>query len=90
MTGEYSSAYGEVLVGKANISPSAGLVSPSYFGADVNYDRVIIPACDYGLNEQSRLWIDDLDGAHHDYAVRRVAKSINGTLVAVSKVTSNG
>lgn len=90
LTGEYTSGYGDVLEGMANISPATGIVSPSYFGADRNYDRVIATDRDYGLDERSRLWIDDLNASRYDYVVRRVAKSINGILIAVSKVTNNG
>ena len=90
LTGEYASGYGEVLSGSGNISPASGVVSASYFGADVNYDRVIALDRDLGIDERSRLWIDDLASVRHDYVVKRVAKSMHNVLIAASKVTNNG
>lgn len=88
LTGEYASAYGPVTAAYANISPATGVVNTSYFGADVQYDRVIAAETDLGMNERTRLWIDDIDADRHDYVVKRIAKSINGVLIAVSKVTN--
>ena len=41
------------------------------------------------MDERTRLWIDDHNAAQPDYVVKRVAQSINGFLVAVSKVHNN-
>ena len=88
LTGEYTSGYGAVLTARVNVSPATGIVTPSYFGADINYDRVIAVDKDFEINERTRLWIDDLEAERHDYVVKRVARSINGCLVAISKVNT--
>lgn len=89
LTGEYETRYGPIVSAKANISAVTGTVNPSWFGADVRYDRVITTTDDFGLDERSRLWVDDLTAERHDYVVKRVAKTINGCLVAISRVTSS-
>lgn len=90
ITGEYDVEYGEINTARANIAPASGVVSDSYFGADIQYDRVIAAETDFGMDERSRLWIDDLNAEYPDYKVKRIARSINSVLVAVSKVPNNG
>lgn len=86
--GEYAVAYGPVQTAKANISPATGVITETYFGADVKYDRVIALKSALGISERSRIWIDDLTAERHDYEVRRIAESLNSVLIAVSKVTN--
>lgn len=88
LTGEFTEGFGPVIASTANIAPSTGYVNRAYFGSDIQYDRVIALDKDLGIDERSRLWIDDLTAERHDYAVKRVSKSINGVLIAASKVTN--
>lgn len=92
-TGESRIVYGEPVEVKANISPASGVAQTEMFGNLENYDKVISPLpVDFPLTENDVLFIDkepenDKDGnPKFDYKVRRIARSLNYTAVAVTKV----
>lgn len=92
-TGEFRIAYGEAAECRANISPASGAAQTETFGNLENYDKVIAPLpADFPLTENDVLFIDkapDYDeggNPKYDYKVRRIARSLNYTSVAVSKV----
>lgn len=89
LTGEYSMGYSEPKAAYANISAATGDTSDEAFGANVSYDRVICAETDFGMDEQTRLWVDNLDAPTHDYIVKRVARSLNSVLIAIERVTTN-
>jgi len=85
-TGEYTQAYSNIVVQRAYVTPSQGIVDEKMFGEDVKYDKVII-VDKTTINEQSILWVDDLDETHeHDYQVKKIAKSLNSYAIAIKKV----
>ena len=89
LTGEYMQAYTDKFTAYANISPASGIAAETYFGSNLDYDRIIASDTDFGMDEQSQLWVDDLNSERHDYVVKRIARSINNVLIAISKVTNN-
>lgn len=88
-TGEYERSYTDPVLMKANISPATGISNTEQFGNLEKYDKVIVTAeMQCPINENSILWIDDLDTEHpYDYIVKRVAKSLNTISIAIAKVT---
>lgn len=94
--GEKVPTYGEPVELWANISPATGYAQTEMFGNLDSYDKVIVVkdvSCP--IDENTVLFIDkepehNTDGAlMYDYTVRRVAKSLNVTSIAVSKVTTS-
>ncbi len=92
-TGEYEIIYGEPVEVKANISPASGISQTEMFGNLDNYDKVISPLpVNFPITENDVLFVDkspeyNEDGIPlYDYTVRRVARSLNHTSVAVRKV----
>lgn len=92
-TGELRMVYGEAVECMANISPASGNAQTEMFGNLENYDKVISPLpVDFPLTENDVLFIDKSpeydEGGNpkYDYKVRRIARSLNYTAVAVSKV----
>lgn len=93
LTSDTRIVYGEPVEVKANISPASGVAQTEMFGNLENYDKVISPLpVDFPLTENDVLFIDkepenDKDGnPKFDYKVRRIARSLNYTAVAVTKV----
>jgi len=97
-TFEYAPSYGEWMEMSANISPARGESSADVFGADVNYDRVIITddlSCP--MDEHTVLAIDIAPNTRetaadipvYDYIVTKKAKSLNFIQYAVRKVEVN-
>lgn len=97
-TAEYKNAYSAWKPCKANISPAKGYGAAELFGADIQYDRVIVLddvnceideytvlAIDIAPNERSSTSISPI----YDYVVTRKAKSLNFVSYAVSKVKTN-
>lgn len=97
-TAEYKNAYSGWKPCKANISPAKGYGAAELFGADIQYDRVIVLddvdceideytvlAIDIAPNERSSTSISPI----YDYVVTRKAKSLNFVSYAVSKVKTN-
>lgn len=85
-TGEYAPVYSPKYTGYACISPATGEVIERAFGASVEYDRVLCANTDFGMDENSLLWIDDLEAESHDYVVKRIARSLNNVRFALAKV----
>lgn len=89
-TGEYALAYSEKIFAKANIAHVTGHADERAFGTLVQYDRVICANTDFGMDENSLLWVDDLDSPNNDYIVKRISKSLNTVRIAIARVeTSN-
>lgn len=96
-TGQNKLNYSEPVQMKANISPASGVVAHEYFGSLDGYDKVIILGDpNPPIDEYCILWVDKSpyvvigDETHkvsHDYVVRRVARNLRSTVIAISKVT---
>lgn len=99
-TGETEIGYSKPVACLANISAAQGRAETLAFGDNLSYDKTMV--FDIGsfppIDEHSVLWIDTLpilkeDGTTdtpYDYIVRRIAKSLNGVSVAISRVDVNG
>ena len=94
-TGEYEVKYSKPRNFFANISAANGKADVEQFGANVDYDKIIVGDNIFPqIDEYSILWIDtapviDNEGkteTPHDYVVKKIAKSLNSISVAVSKV----
>lgn len=88
-TGEYAPVYSGKLQGRAFISPATGEAKDMAFGTDVIYDRVIVAMTDFGMDENSLLWVDNLESDNPDYIVKRVARSLNNVRIAIARVNAN-
>lgn len=95
LTGEYEITYTNPIAGRANISAAKGETQYRQFGENEQYDKVIlIDDTAPQIDEYSILWVDTTpdikeDGTTntpHDYIVKKVAKSLNVTSLAISKV----
>ena len=94
-TGEYAVIYSKPVKCKGNISAAQGEIQNRQFGNSESYDKVIA-LCNTSIpiDEYAILWVDTLpvintDGTTetpHDYIVKKVAKSLNVTSLAISKV----
>lgn len=94
-TGEYTLSYGDPVETYGNVSAAQGEMQNRQFGESESYDKVIVLGeRDVPLDEHSILWVDTLphlneDGSTdtpHDYVVKKVARSLNGVSIAISKV----
>lgn len=94
-TGEYNLAYEKPILTYGNVSAAQGETQSRQFGESESYDKVIVlDDSDTPIDEYSILWVDTLphlneDGSTdtpHDYVVRKVARSLNGVSIAISKV----
>ena len=93
LTGENSVQYAPAVLMYGNISPAAGYAQTQQFGNFADYEK-IIATCDLDcpIDENSVLFLEkepeyNSDGAPlYDYVVRRVARSLDNLLIAVSKV----
>lgn len=94
-TFDYTPSYSAWVDFSANISPAKGESSADVFGADVNYDRVIVTdnlLCP--IDEHTVLAIDIAPNTRetpavlpiYDYVVTKKAKSLNFIQYAVAKV----
>ena len=98
-SGEYELHYLSPVKAYGNISAARGQIQTEQFGESESYDRVIVlDNKNTPIDEYSILWVDNLpslnaDGSTdtpHDYIVRKVARSLNGLSVAISKVSISG
>lgn len=96
VTGEYAVKHGNPIEFSANISAAKGETQTRQFGENESYDKVIVLDSDApSIDEYSILWVDVIpelkeDGTTdtpHDYVVKKVAKSLNVTSIAISKVS---
>ena len=94
-TGEYNLAYENPIQLLGNVSAAQGEMQSRQFGESESYDKVIVlDDSDTPIDEYAILWVDTLphlneDGSTdtpHDYIVRKVARSLNGVSIAISKV----
>ena len=95
LTGEYNLAYGNPIKMFGNVSAAQGEIQSRQFGESESYDKVIVlDEINTPIDEYSILWVDTLphlneDGTTdtpHDYVVKKVARSLNGVAIAISKV----
>lgn len=92
LTGDYRAVYDDPVEVNANVSAASGAAMQELFGAVENYDKIIVTVQDLPISETTVLFVDkepehNLDGDWlYDYVVRRVARTLNHTLVAISKV----
>ena len=94
-TGEYNLAYEKPFEAFGNVSAAQGEMQNRQFGESESYDKVIVlDDINTPIDEYSILWVDTLphlneDGTTdtpHDYIVKKVARSLNGVSIAISKV----
>lgn len=81
--------YSEPVTRRGSISPASGYSQTEQFGALDDYDKVIITHEELPIDETSVINIEnivDTASAPYDYIVKRVAKSLNYTSVAIKKV----
>ena len=99
VTGEYEVQHGNPTEFHANISAAKGETQTRQFGENETYDKVVVLDSDApSLDEYSILWVDVIpklkeDGTTdtpYDYVVKKVAKSLNVTSIAISKVNVSG
>ena len=106
ITGSYKAEYEKPVQISLNVSPARGEATARQFGDDLAYDRTISAPVSIPCNEQTVWWIDvepllEKDGTLSvdkngeirtpwDYVTRKVAPSLNSSLIAVSKVLHNG
>lgn len=97
-TGEYEIAYSNPVESSGNVSAAQGEMQSRQFGESESYDKVIVlDDINAPINEHSILWVDTLpylneDGTTdtpHNYTVKRIARSLNGVLIAIKKVDVN-
>lgn len=71
-----------------HVSAAKNTDTVSMFGVNIDYDRILVFASRLvPFNEHSVFWIDTNPMTdHYDYIVKRVAKSPNGTTVAIKRV----
>ena len=94
VTGEYEVKYSRPKKFRANISAANGKADVEQFGANVDYDKVIVGDIFPQIDEYTIMWIDtvpviDNEGkteTPHDYIVKKIARSLNSVSIAVSKV----
>ena len=84
-TGEPTTNYSDPVVLACNISAAAGESSVEAFGAFADYSNVLcIEGVDTPITETTKLWLyADPNSEPSDYSVKRVAKSLNSTLIAI-------
>ena len=94
LSGEYEIIYGEPVKMYGNISAAQGETQTRQFGESETYDKVIVLDNPKTLiNEYSILWVDTSPVSPEtpqDYVVKKVARSLNGVSIAISKVNVNG
>ena len=94
-SGEYETIHSNPVRAFGNVSSARGEMQSRQFGESESYDRVIVlDNPDTPIDEYSILWVDTLpllneDGTTntpYDYIVKKVARSLNGVSIAISKV----
>ena len=94
-TGQYSVTYDNPIMALGNVSAAQGEMQTRQFGDSESYDKVIVlDDVKTPIDEYSILWVDTppaMDGGStetpHDYVVKKVARSLNGVSIAISKVS---
>lgn len=96
-TGETGIGYEDPVELKCNVSPASGRTTSEMFGADENYDKIIITdQMDCPIDENTMLFVDRVPVWSEDeppvllntadYMVKRVARSLHHISYAVSRV----
>ena len=88
-TGVQKIVYTAPIKRRGSISPASGYSQTEQFGALDDYDKVIVVGGDIPITETSVINIENLISTAsepYDYIVRRVAKSLNYTSIAIKKV----
>ena len=94
-TGEYDITYTNPIKALGNVSAAQGTIQNRQFGESESYDKVIVlDDRNTPIDEYAILWVDtpphlNEDGSTdtpHDYIVRKIARSLNGISIAISKV----
>lgn len=91
-TGEKKIIYSEPVCTPCNVSAEKGQTLAELFGNLEDYDRVLLPGKDYGIDEHTVLFVDKLPefdengNPIYDYVVKRVGRSLNVIAIAVKKV----
>ena len=89
-TGEKTKVYHTAESMWANVSPRSGTADFEPFGANLDYDRVMVTAdMTCPISETSVLWLGAEPSAPHNYIVRKVAKSLNSITYAIKEVTAS-
>lgn len=94
-TGQYSVIHGDPIKAFGNISAAQGEMQTRQFGDSESYDKVIVlDDVNTPIDEYSILWVDTppalvggITDTPHDYVVKKVARSLNGVSIAISKVS---
>ena len=97
-TGETISEYEDPVMVKGNVSAARGTAEIEQFGTNLSYDKTItLEGTDYPIDERTVLFVDSVPGEGgalgnppYDYKVAEIAKSLNQTVIAISKVRENG
>lgn len=98
VTGQYDIHISSPFYIYASVSASQGEIQSRQFGDNEEYDKVIVfDTPNVPIDEFTVFWIDTLpelaeDGSTktpHDYIVKKIARSLNSTSVAISKVNVN-
>lgn len=97
-TGEYTSSYDAPVAVYGNVSAARGTADIEQFGTNLSYDKTItLEGTDYSIDERTVLFVDSVPGEGgalgnppYDYKVAEIAKSLNQTVIAISKVRENG
>lgn len=85
-TGEETPVYGDPVQTRLNYSAASGEAVAEAFGAFTDYSIAIAAPADCPMIESTLLWIGIDPPAEANYRVVRVAKSLNGVLLAVNEV----
>ena len=80
------------------MSAARGTADIEQFGTNLSYDKTItLEGTDYPIDERTVLFVDSVPGEGgalgtppYDYKVAEIAKSLNQTVIAISKVRENG
>lgn len=90
-TGEEEIVYKTPEKAFGNISASAGNAAAQIFGRLEDYTHLLLlEGTNWPIDEHTLFWLDSTPLAAHDAIVRRIAKSINLTAVALKRVTVSG
>ena len=88
-TGVVSVSYSAPVTCTGSISPASGYSETEQFGTLEGYDKVIVTNEMLPIDENSVINIDNLVQSStepYDYIVKRVARSLNYTSIAIKKV----
>lgn len=95
VNGQFGVIYSAPVEGSGNFAPATGEKYTQQFGETLDYDEVLLPDLKCDIDEYSVLWRDcekplmNPDGTFTPpwtHEVKRVAGSLNGTLVAIKRV----